>query len=349
MYWYRRHRTIIHYRHHIYLPNLSNRLSNCVGYKNYRYFVLFLFWVTIACIHVSIICIPQLFSEGSYLYPYNEEPIITQIINHIISQWNKILDMPATEYPLIGIYFRLYHDIERKYNFNSANTTTAIVTSSITPSEALQSAIISTTTIRNNMSNIVQSSLSSIPTISPSSPPLASEGESIRLYEIFFKFYQYWPNENLFVFATFILASSVYLATGSLLLFHIYLIYIGKTTIEYMNLMHIYSSGNGNGAIGCNKCSSNSGSSNNAFNINYDVRNRMNNSTNHYNSIHKYHGHRHQRGFKENFIEVFGNVSWYLALLPSIQLPPITNPAINGMMRRRTLEEEDEEENDFTL
>jgi hypothetical protein len=50
---------------------LSHRVSNCVGYRNYRYFVSFLFWATLATMYVSGISGALLIRKGSLLFPAN--------------------------------------------------------------------------------------------------------------------------------------------------------------------------------------------------------------------------------------------------------------------------------------
>jgi hypothetical protein len=47
-------------------------LGNCVGYRNYRYFVCFLIWVTITTSYVAAICAPKVFSGGSVLFPNDD-------------------------------------------------------------------------------------------------------------------------------------------------------------------------------------------------------------------------------------------------------------------------------------
>jgi hypothetical protein len=47
-------------------------LGNCVGYRNYRYFVCFLIWVTITTTYVAAICAPKVFSGGSVLFPNDD-------------------------------------------------------------------------------------------------------------------------------------------------------------------------------------------------------------------------------------------------------------------------------------
>lgn len=46
-------------------------LSNCVGLRNYRYFLCFLFWVTLGTAYLSALCGPKVFVEGSPLSPRN--------------------------------------------------------------------------------------------------------------------------------------------------------------------------------------------------------------------------------------------------------------------------------------
>jgi len=317
--------------------------------------------------YVSIICIPQLFSEGSYIYPYNDESIITKIKNELNNYWNKIINLSLVDYPLIGIYFRIYHDVKLKYmKLNNSSSLSSA------PLSLTSSLLTSNSTIKN-FNNIIQSSssLSHLPSsfLPPSQPSSSSSSqESIRLYQIFFNFYLYWPNENLFIFATFILSCSIWIATGSLLLFHIYLIFIGKTTIDYINSFHSSTStsssksysnniravGNGGGSSNCflDSCfccvfdTSRSSSSNSSINHHdHHHHHRSSHYYNHHRHIHSGQQRTSYRRLKDNFIQIFGNVPWYLSLLPSIRQPPIIDSVMITMNKKNDDDVDDENNN----
>jgi len=320
--------------------------------------------------YVSFICIPQLFSEGSYIYPYNDESIITKIKNELNNYWNKIINLSLVDYPLIGIYFRIYHDVKLKYmKLNNSSSLSSA------PLSLTSSLLTSNSTIKN-FNNIIQSSssLSHLPSsfLPPSQPSSSSSSqESIRLYQVFFNFYLYWPNENLFIFATFILSCSIWIATGSLLLFHVYLIFIGKTTIEYINSFHSSTStsssksnsnniravGNGGGSSNCymDSCFCRIFDTSSSSNSNSSINHHHHHHHHHHRSSHYYNHHRHihsgqqrtsYRRMKDNFIQIFGNVPWYLTLLPSIRQPPIIDSVMITMNKKNDDDVDDENNND---
>jgi hypothetical protein len=314
--------------------------------------------------YVSIICIPQLFSEGSYIYPYNDEPIMTKIINELNNYWNKIINLSLVDYPLIGIYFRIYHDV--KLNYMKLNNSSALTSS----------LLISNSTMKN-FNNIIQSSLSAsssssslshlpssfLPASQPSSSSSSSSSqESIRLYQVFFNFYLYWPNENLFIFATFILSCSIWIATGSLLLFHIYLIFIGKTTIEYINSIHSSTSSSssnssksyssniravGNGYLdGCFCRIFDTSSSNSNSSINHHHHHRHNHHRSHHRHIHRSQQRTSYRKMKDNFIQIFGNAPLYLTFLPSIRQPPIIDSVMITTNKKNDDDDDDDDDDE---
>ncbi len=47
-------------------------LANCVGYRNYRYFVCFLIWVAVTTSYVALLCLPSVLSPGSVLFPSDD-------------------------------------------------------------------------------------------------------------------------------------------------------------------------------------------------------------------------------------------------------------------------------------
>ena len=237
---------------------------------------------------------------------------------------------------------------------------------------SLTSSLLTSNSTIKNFNNIIQSSssLSHLPSsfLPPSQPSSSSSSqESIRLYQIFFNFYLYWPNENLFIFATFILSCSIWIATGSLLLFHIYLIFIGKTTIEYINSFHSSTSTSSSKSNSNNiRAVGNGGDSSNGF-LNscfcriFDTSSSNSNSSinhhdhhDHHRSSHYYNHHRHihsgqqrtsYRRLKDNFIQIFGNVPWYLSLLPSIRQPPIIDSVMITMNKKNDDDVDDENNN----
>jgi NTP pyrophosphatase (non-canonical NTP hydrolase) len=60
------------------------RVSNCVGYRNYRYFVSFLFWTTAATAYVSFLSGILLFRRGSILFPTNGRPF-TSVLSEAVA------------------------------------------------------------------------------------------------------------------------------------------------------------------------------------------------------------------------------------------------------------------------
>lgn len=59
-------------------------LANCVGYKNYRYFVCFLIWVTITTSYVALICSPEVLKPGSILIPDENFSLSSAIYNSLM-------------------------------------------------------------------------------------------------------------------------------------------------------------------------------------------------------------------------------------------------------------------------
>ena len=316
--------------------------------------------------YVSIICIPQLFSEGSYIYPYNDESIITKIKNELNNYWNKIINLSLVDYPLIGIYFRIYYDVKLKYmKLNNSSSLSSAPLS-------LTSSLLTSNSTSKNFNKFIQSSssLSHLPSsfLPPSQPSSSSSQESIRLYQVFFNFYLYWPNENLFIFATFILSCSIWIATGSLLVLHIYLIFIGKTTIEYINSFHSSTSTTSSKSYSSNirAVENGGGSSSNGYLDGCFCRifdtscSNSNSSINHHHHRHNHHRshHRHihsgqqrtsYRRMKDNFIQIFGNVPWYLTLLPSIRQPPIIDSVMITMNKKNDDDDDENNNNEFKL
>ena len=313
--------------------------------------------------YVSIICIPQLFSEGSYIYPYNDESIITKIKNELNNYWNKIINLSLVDYPLIGIYFRIYYDVKLKYmKLNNSSSLSSAPLS-------LTSSLLTSNSTSKNFNKFIQSSssLSHLPSsfLPPSQPSSSSSQESIRLYQVFFNFYLYWPNENLFIFATFILSCSIWIATGSLLVLHIYLIFIGKTTIEYINSFHSSTSTTSSKsyssnirAVGNGGGSSSNGYLNGCFcrifdtsssNSNSSINHRHNHHRSHHRHIHSGQQRTSYRRMKDNFIQIFGNVPWYLTLLPSTRQPPIIDSVMITMNKKNDDDDDENNNNEFKL
>lgn len=59
-------------------------LANCVGYKNYRYFVCFLIWVTITTSYVALVCSPTVLAPGSILIPDENFSLKETVYNAIM-------------------------------------------------------------------------------------------------------------------------------------------------------------------------------------------------------------------------------------------------------------------------
>lgn len=152
--------------------------------------------MTIACLYVSIICIPQLFSNGSYLYPIGKPSFFNIIYTSFHNYWYNGLKTSWNDYPLIGIYIKAYNSIIH-YN----NETNTIVTTDI---------------VDNQLNNIVDNN----------EIILNSSRKLYAMYEYFLN-YQYWADINISVLIAFILSIAVWSSSGSLLIFHIFLIYKG--------------------------------------------------------------------------------------------------------------------------
>lgn len=78
------------------------RVSNCVGHRNYRYFVSFLFWATVATGYVSVLSGVLLCQKGSLLFPANGQSITTALSRAIIGSlqnnvYTNIYDMLTNE------------------------------------------------------------------------------------------------------------------------------------------------------------------------------------------------------------------------------------------------------------
>jgi len=60
--------------------NEPYRVSNCVGYRNYRYFYGFLFWATVGTMYVSALSGYMIISPGSLLFPAAGSPsVVTRL------------------------------------------------------------------------------------------------------------------------------------------------------------------------------------------------------------------------------------------------------------------------------
>jgi hypothetical protein len=82
------------------------RVANCVGYRNYRYFVSFLFWATVATVYVSTLSFSQIMRTGSLLFPESGTPVHLQLYNRFIA-WGGERDQR-------NIYMVLYDTLSGK-------------------------------------------------------------------------------------------------------------------------------------------------------------------------------------------------------------------------------------------
>eukprot|EP01034_Spumella_vulgaris_P022711 gene22710-28864_t len=270
-------------------------LGNCVGYRNYRYFVCFLIWVTITTAYVAAICAPKVFAGGSVLFPNDDFSLSHALqkalnIHPMLDVLKRAVSARSAKEKQELLKYEGVHMGLRGENTDKAKISEIVKegeTRKLTDSTETKIPIIAWLSLPSSSSNVAAQDSSDTNRSLQTASHHIIHGHSFvptYWYKITHWREELLPDEAWVLFFCLMICSGVAFGTGTLMCFHIYLISRGQTTIEYFEGQMI------------------------AVKLHKEGRQYVNPYT--------------KGTFVKNLEQVFGEVPWYVMILPSLRPPP---------------------------
>ena len=174
-------------------------LNNCIGYMNYRYFFVFLLWLTVATAYVSLVSTPVVYTMNKALL----QALYDEFINAWVTKY----------YTISGNFMRFIHRIGVVLSYVGIDV--GISSSSVSISDIITNA----PSGHNYDSKIIASVF-----VDPLYILTHSHQIKHAIYNI--------PT-GLILLLIDLLSFAVSTAAGALFSFHLYLVCTGQTTVEY--------------------------------------------------------------------------------------------------------------------
>eukprot|EP00597_Dinobryon_sp_UTEXLB2267_P002210 CAMPEP_0170065262 /NCGR_PEP_ID=MMETSP0019_2-20121128/5410_1 /TAXON_ID=98059 /ORGANISM="Dinobryon sp., Strain UTEXLB2267" /LENGTH=320 /DNA_ID=CAMNT_0010272077 /DNA_START=434 /DNA_END=1396 /DNA_ORIENTATION=- len=206
-------------------------VNNCVGYRNYRYFVNFLLWVTFGTIYIALVCAPRILGSPTILL---ESPFPNGL--NFKEFFQPFFDVTKNSFRVTG---KVYEDI-----------ISSISQRAETLSEPIRRRLMDSLT--NSQTYGIEKEAS----YSPVSYALYSHRKLYVLYDGFDVPAMTWinmskyiismthlsdilPEEDMVLFIVAVVCLGVGTGTGILLALHLFLIAYGLTTLELLESRYI--------------------------------------------------------------------------------------------------------------
>lgn len=217
-------------------------LANCVGLRNYRFFISFLFWTTFGTLYLSSLSAPRVFAPGSVLIPDKSNNFFRSFYEFLEGKGEiggSGLQLPkVTEDVFHKVFGRSTESLtaagQRKQMLRSKieNESEYDPSQRRLQSVALDSRTLAEVEDKDRLRDAyLRKREKSGSSSTGNSESLAKKSLSKRL-----EYYRNSEEKNfqieLAFFITFIVAIGVSVGTGFLLSFHIYLMFTNQTTLE---------------------------------------------------------------------------------------------------------------------
>lgn len=203
------------------------RVSNCVGYRNYRYFYGFLFWATVGTLYVSVLSGYMIITPGSLLFPVEGGPsIVTRLFG-------------TREHNVYAVLYDTLSGIsEKNAQLKSSRHNKSLRGDSASARRLLDEPLTGQLLSTSNHTPVLEASayvgLNSLSTqgryLSDSGPKTAFGGTA----DVFrglqnIASLDWVAHQDMLLFMAFMLATGVWIGTGTMLAMHTFL---GKLTMH---------------------------------------------------------------------------------------------------------------------
>lgn len=266
-------------------------LANCVGYKNYRYFVCFLIWVTITTSYVALVCSPTVLAPGSILIPDENFSLKETVYNAIMKPKLPSINLYASVSSFVDWESKALdrEDKERKNILNDFKFASSSQDNAAPDVQRRLQHVGGEEVPINRFTESAKKMAGATGVLKGSQRHHVTGLTHTHLhnptwYYRFTHWQEYLPPEDFSLFITFVLSVGVTCGTGILMWFHLFLITKGMSTIEYFESQMVIARLKREGRVYMNP---------------YD-----------------------RGSLLKNFQQVFGEVPWYMMILPSTRQPP---------------------------